>query len=320
MSRTLRWSQLVPGLLAAAALVGVVLAVLLFARVGAAKGDTMRVYTRATSVRGIMRGSEVWLNGMPVGLVRDVTFLPPTAPVDERLLIALDVGEQYRPFLRRDAGTQIRPGGSLIGAPVIYITGGSPAARPVSPGDTLRWGGQADMEGIASEFALAARELPAIMQNVRLIQQQLRAATGTIGAFTTDEARMELGDVQARGARIVGRLRSGRGTLALALGGREALMLRARSAMAQVDSVRALLASGRGELGRFRRDSTLLHTVAGIRDEVAIVRTLLDEPRGTAGRVLHDRAIQLELARADTAMQQLFADIKARPLRYVNLF
>lgn len=320
MPRPQRWSQLLPGLAIAAGLTAGLLAVLLFARVGAAKGETMRLYTAVASVRGIMKGSEVWLNGMPVGLVRDVQFLPPTAPADRRLLVSLDVSASVRPYVRADADAQIRAGGSLIGAPVIYITGGSPSARAVVEGDTLVARAQADFEGIASEFGLAARELPAIMQNVQLIGQHLRAATGTIGAFTSDEARVELGGLQARGARLAGKLSGGRGTLGLAFGGREALMGRARSAMASVDSVRALLASGRGELGRFRRDSTLLREVASVRDEVAIVRALLDEPRGTAGRVMNDRAIQLELARADTAMQQLFADVKARPLRYLNLF
>ena len=97
-------------------------------------------------------------------------------------------------------------------------------------------------------------------------------------------------------------------------------MARARSAMASADSVRQLLAQGSGELGRFRRDSTLLRAVGEIRDELSIVRALLDEPRGTAGRVKHDRAIALELAAADTAMQLLFADMKSRPLRYLHLF
>lgn len=319
VARSLRWSQLVPGLITALVLVAVTLAVLLFAKVGAASGDTMRVYTAMSAARGVMKGSEVWLHGYPVGVVQSIQFLPASAPLAKRLLVTLDVGEQFRPFIRLDSDAQIRAGGSLIGAPVIYITGGTPGARPIGDGDTLIAQAQADVEGITGEFALAARELPAIMQNVRMIRTQLRAATGTIGAFTSEEG-VELGGVQERGMRIASRLRGGRGTLGLAFGGRGALMARARSAMASADSVRQLLAEGRGELGRFRRDSTLIRAVGEIRDELALVRALLDEPRGTAGRLKHDRAIALELAAADTAMQLLFADIKSRPLRYLHLF
>jgi hypothetical protein len=320
MPRSLRWNQLLPGLAALAAIVGVVLVILLFAQVGAARGETVRVYTAVASARGIMRGSEVWLQGMPVGVVRDVSFLPPSAPPERRLLVSLDVGARFRPYIRRDAGTQVRAGGSIIGAPVIYITGGTPTARAVARGDTLTSRPPADVEAMTAGFSVAARELPLIMQNVRVIGTQLRAASGTIGAFRVEEGGVELGGVQARGARIAARFRDGRGTLGLALGGREALAARARGAMARADSIRSLLASGRGELGRFRRDSTLLRQVGEIRDELTIVRALLDEPRGTAGRVLHDGALKTELARTDSAMTRLFADIKSRPLRYLNLF
>jgi phospholipid/cholesterol/gamma-HCH transport system substrate-binding protein len=320
MPRSLRWSQLLPGLVALAAMVGVVLVILLFAQVGAARGETVRVYTAVASARGIMRGSEVWLQGLPVGVVRDVNFLPPSAPPERRLLLSLDVGERFQPFIRRDADTQVRAGGSIIGAPVIYITGGTPTARAVARGDTLISRASADVDAMTAGFTVASRELPLIMQNVRVIGTQLRAASGTIGAFRVEEGGVELGGLQARGARIAARLRNGQGTLGLALGAREGLAMRARSAMARADSIRALLASGRGELGRFRRDSTLLREVGEVRDELTIVRALLDESRGTAGRALHDGALRTELARTDSAMTRLFADIKSRPLRYLNLF
>jgi hypothetical protein len=318
MSRTLHWRQLLPGLGALAAIAAVVLGVLLFAEVGAAKGDTIRIYTAIAAARGIMKGSEVWLHGKPVGVVEKIGFRPSSVPPEERLLLALEVGEQYRPFIRLDTDAQVRPGGSFIGAPVIYLTGGSSRARGVAPGDTIIAKPAADLEGIATEFSVASKELPFIMQNLRMINTQLRATTGTIGAFTADGG-VELGGLQERGSRVARRFRSG-GSLGLALGGRTALVARARGALSGVDSVRALLSSGRGELGRFRRDSTLIRTIGEMRDELAIVRALLDEPRGTAGRVVSDRAIRLELARADTAMQVLFADIKTRPMRYLRIF
>lgn len=320
MPRSLRWTQLVPGIVALVALVAVVLAVALFAQVGAASGDTFRLYTAVSSARGIMRGSEVWLHGKAIGVVRDVGFRSSAAPVEQRLLVSLDVVERYRPFIRLDSDAQVRAGGSLIGAPVIHLTGGSATARAVGSGDTLHARPQADLEAMTTEFGAAARELPLIMQNVRMIGTQLRAATGTIGAFTTEEGGVELGGVQARGARIAARLRGGRGTLGLAMGERTSIAVRARGALAGADSIRQLLSSGRGELGRFRRDSTLLRAVGEVRDEISIVRALLDAPEGTAGRILNDRAIQLQLARADTSMQLLFADIKSRPLRYLHIF
>jgi hypothetical protein len=87
--------------------------------------------------------------------------------------------------------------------------------------------------------------------------------------------------------------------------------------MARADSVRTLIFSESGTLGRFKRDSTLLRNVAEVRDEVSIVRGLLANSRGTAGRVLGDSAIFRQLAQTEVALGDLMADIKRRPLRYI---
>ena len=89
--------------------------------------------------------------------------------------------------------------------------------------------------------------------------------------------------------------------------------------MARVDSVRALLASKRSSLGRFRRDSTLLTEVDDIRNELTLVRASLDESRGTVGRAMHDSALTNNLGEAQQQMSLLFADIKKHPLRYLSV-
>jgi hypothetical protein len=71
-------------------------------------------------------------------------------------------------------------------------------------------------------------------------------------------------------------------------------------------------------LGRFRRDSTLLANVDDIRAELADIQRELDEPSGTAGRILRDSAMTGALAGARREMTLLFADIKKHPGRYIS--
>jgi hypothetical protein len=94
-------------------------------------------------------------------------------------------------------------------------------------------------------------------------------------------------------------------------------MARARQTLARADSVRRLLSEGRGTFGRFQRDSTLPRAIAEVRDDVSIVRALLTEARGTAGRATADRAIAVQLSRAQQQMDSLFADMRQHPLRYI---
>jgi hypothetical protein len=92
---------------------------------------------------------------------------------------------------------------------------------------------------------------------------------------------------------------------------------RAARAMAQVDSIRALLASDQHSLGRFRRDSSLVRDVGQLRTEMQRLQALAADPNGTIGRVRADSAITRGIHRDLVALDSLFADIKKHPQRYV---
>lgn len=315
MPRPRTWRSLIPGLIGLGATVGAAAAVLLFARVGALHGSTVRLYTKTAEARGVIKGTAVWLSGQKVGQVRSIDFLPPATDTSERVLITMDILTDQLQFIRRDAQAQIRAGGTLIGAPVIYLSSTTPASPPVSDGDTLTSLPQGDPEGVASRIATASRDFPAIIENVKALREQLGRTSGTTGAFLNgDELQLDI--VRTRTMGLANRALRGNGTVARALNGD--LPTRARLALARADSVRTLVSSGAGAVGRFRSDSTLLRTVASVRDDISLARALLDEPRGTAGRVLRDSAMTTELKRVETELGALLADIRKHPIRYIH--
>jgi ABC-type transporter Mla subunit MlaD len=317
MARRLVWADVRGGLLALLALVAISVATLKYARVGALHGDRIRLYARAGEARGIMKGSEVWLLGQKVGLVTDVRFQSPSASdTAGRLLVAMEVQAQYIDALRRDAVAQIRPGGSLIGAVVVYLNPGSAAAPRVRDGDTIRTNPQADIEGATARFGAAAKDLPAIINNVRALRAELQATEGTAGALLHEE-NAATGQLKGSGAqltRLRRRVGAARGSVSRLMDG--TLGAEVSLVLARVDSVRTLLASSSGSVGRFRRDSTLMTDVADIQAELARVRASLAESRGTAGRVLHDSAAFSALGDVQREMTLLVADMKKHPLRY----
>jgi hypothetical protein len=95
-------------------------------------------------------------------------------------------------------------------------------------------------------------------------------------------------------------------------------MVRARGALARVDSIGALLASTSGSFGRFHRDSTLIQSVAGLRDELTELQARLDSAGGNANRLSTDSSLVRSVAESRRAMSRLFDDIRRRPLRYVH--
>jgi phospholipid/cholesterol/gamma-HCH transport system substrate-binding protein len=317
MARRLVWADVRGGLLALLVLVAISVATLKYARVGALHGDRIRLYVRAGEARGILKGSEVWLLGQKVGLVTDIRFQPPSeSDTTNRLLIAMEVQAHYIDAVRRDAVAQIRAGGSLIGAVVVYLSPGSASAPAIRDGDTIRARPQADIEGATARFGAAAKDLPAILGNVRALRAELQAAEGTAGALLHEETAAS-GQLQSAGtqlSRLRARVGQARGSVSRLMDG--TLRARASQALARADSVRALLASPNGSLGRLRRDSTLMTEVADIQTELARVRASLTESSGTAGRVLHDSAVFSALTEVQYEMSLLVADMKKHPLRY----
>ena len=317
MARRLVWADVRGGLLALLALVAISVATLKYARVGALHGDRIRLYARAGEARGIMKGSEVWLLGQKVGLVNDVRFQSPSASdTSGRLLVVMEVQTQYLDALRRDAVAQIRPGGSMIGAVVVYLNPGTAGAPPIRDGDTIRTSPQADIEGATARFGAAAKDLPAILGNVRALRAELQATEGTAGALLHEE-NAATGQLKSSGtqlARLRTRVGAARGSVSRLTDG--TLGARASLALSRVDSIRTLLASPSGSVGRFRRDSTLMKDVADIQAELAQVRAAVGESRGTAGRVLHDSAVFSALGDVQREMSLLVADMKKHPLRY----
>jgi phospholipid/cholesterol/gamma-HCH transport system substrate-binding protein len=319
MARRLSWSDVRGGLFATCAILIAAFATLKFSRVGALHGDTFHLYALVGEARGVLVGSEVWLSGQKIGKIVDIQFRPPmVGDTSSRIEIDMQVLERYRSAMHRDALAQIRSGGTIIGAPVVYITPGTIAAPPMRDGDTVNTKSQADFEGSAGKFGQATLEFPVIMSNVDTLLGFLKTTQGTAGAMLNAPGGLqggELGRMRQQASQLSARLQ-GDGRLGGMMNG--VLSARAAAAMSRVDSVRALLASPNTSYGRFRRDSTLLADVSDIRNQLTIVRSLVDEPRGTAGRVLRDSAITRGLADAEHQMTLLMADLKKHPFRYIS--
>ena len=173
------------------------------------------------------------------------------------------------------------------------------------------------MQALAASYGDVAKEIPDLVANVKVLSSSLASARGTIGALTGLDAPKRFETLLDNASRFTERAMSSKGTLGLALE-RGQIIARARAANAQADSVRALLASNRSSFGRFRRDSTLISTVADLRDELSITAALLSSPDGSLARFGQDSIIAVQTAEMSKQMTELFADIKKRPFRYIG--
>lgn len=314
MPPRLPWSKLLPGLIALTLVILLCVGVLVFAGVNKIRGETMRLYVLTTQARGLMVGSEVWLAGQKIGVVEALGFRLPTADTLGRVVIALKVRAKDAEMLRRDSPVQVRPGGNVIGPMVVYLESGPPTSPRVRDGDTLSARPQSDFEIAATKLDAATAELPALMTDARTVIGHVRDPSGTVGAVISGRAGGEVARLRASVSALRDRM-SGESRH----GGADAgsVKLHASSALARVDSIRALLRSPTSSFGRFRRDSTLGRSISSVRDELASIQERLAREQGTLFRARNDSALSLSVANAKREMAFLFDDLRRHPLRYL---
>ncbi len=314
MARQLHWRQLRGGIIAAVVVVAVVLSVLLFARVGALHGKKVTLYVVVAEAPGLLAGTEVWLAGQKEGIVTDVTFRPASVPESERILITTQFLTEALSSVRRDSYAQIKPGGSMIGTLVVSISPGSVGARPLHDRDTIYSRPSQAVATLAEDVSSIMPVVAELGAATSELAQKLGDTRGTVGAYRAG-GFPDLADVSSGASSLSARATSGRGTIARATSGN--LRARASHAMAAADSIRTLVSSNKGTLGRFRRDTTLVPTANHVLAEVDTLRALLSDPVGAIAAAHPDSVLTHRLEQTHILLAALIKDAKAHPLRYI---
>ena len=315
MPHQLHWRELTGGIIAVVALAAVVLVVLVFARVGALHGKKVTLYVVTDEAPGVLKGTEVWLAGEQEGLVKDVSFRPPTVDAAERVIVRTEFLKEAMPSVRRDSYAQIRPGGRLIGTPIVYISPGTTASPGLKDGDTIHARPKAAIADLGEDLSMVGPQFAALGSATRELANKIDRPIGTLGNARAN-GFADAGDIKAGIISLNARATTGRGTIASAT--RSTLFKRATRTMAAADSIRRLTSSKKGNLGRFRRDSTLVTKAKHVLAELDTLRALVNSPVGTIAAVHSDSVLARQLDRQHTLLDALIKDIKAKPQRYIR--
>jgi hypothetical protein len=300
-------------MIAAGVIAVIVIAVLLFARVGALHGKKVTLYVVTAEAPGLLPGTEVWLAGQKEGIVTDVSFRPASIPASERILITTQFLAEALPTVRRDSYAQIKPGGSMIGTLVVSLSQGTLGARQLHDGDTIRSRPSVAVSNLTEDISTIMPVVSELGVATKELADKLGSPAGTVGSYRAS-GFPALSDVTARMSSLSARATGGRGTIARSPN----LRARASHAMAAADSIRTLVASNKGSLGRFRRDTTLVTTANHVLAEVDTLRSLLSNPVGAIGGAHADSALTRQLAQTHILLAALIKDAKSNPLRYIT--
>ncbi len=315
MPRQIHWKELTGGIIAVAVIVGLTLAILIYARVGGLRGKKVTLYVVTNEAKGVLAGTEVWLAGNKQGLVKDVSFRPPTTDPLERLIIKTEFLEDALPNVRRDSYAHVRPAGSFMGSTIVYIEVGSQSSPQLHDGDTVHTRRKGRISALTADVTRIGPELSALSANISELNARMKNPTGTIGSARA-RGIPRMPDISARMSRLAAKATQGSGTMALV--SRTNLMARASHSMAAADSIRTLMSSNKSSLGRFRRDTTLGTKAKGVLAELDTLRAFAANPVGAIAAAHSDSVLSRELNQTHALLDSLIKDMKKRPKRYIK--
>ena len=338
-TRSLAWSELKIGIVAA---IAVILASVLVVSVGGTGGFFWQQYqlkTRFTNVQGLKTGAVVRVAGVEVGKVDEIKFVGPEVEVD--LKVNKDQRERITTESRASIGSL-----SLLGEPVIDITP-STQGTPLEDGafiPSTRAAGQlSDVATSATESLEQAtallrdiragkgtvgrlfsddqlyKEITAFVQAAEGVTNNLRKGEGTLGRLIRDPAAYErlsssLENLQS----ITKRINSGEGSLGRLLND-DALAKSLTSASGNVDQIAANLRKGEGTAGKLLTDKELYDRFNSLAGRLDNVVTELQSGEGTAGRLLQDKQLYENMNAAVGELRALLGDIRKDPKKYLNV-
>ncbi|MEO5509816.1 MAG: MlaD family protein, partial [Longimicrobiales bacterium] len=279
MARSLDWRELKTGTIAFAVLSAIVIFILFFARVGALHGDKSTIYVLTQDAEGVLEGTEVWLSGQKIGLVKDLHYRAPSTDTLQRLVIHTDILSDRMHFIRRDAYADIRAGDNLIGSPIVFISSGTSNAPALASGDTLVNKSVGKMKPVGVKVGELGTRLSALSDSSKRLVALLNSEQGTVGAFT-HEGIAKLADASATMSKLMNEATTGNGSFArithMNLGARFSSIAAAK------DSITLLVTTDRGNVGRFRKDSTLFKEIDHVRAQLDSLKSLAAGGNGVA--------------------------------------
>jgi hypothetical protein len=300
------WRNLAGGIVALVIIIGGAFSIIAFARVGSLRGDKYTAYILADRAGGILKGTDVWLQGQKVGVVKGVGFRSETAV---STVLEVEVLSAYKQFIKKDSRVEFKPGGTFVGAQVVALRVGSATAPVLEAGDTLTRVSVIDPDFRSNELTSAGQDLPEIVTSLRSIGSDLGKTQSHFNSLAEHRSGLQVA------IRHMSQFSLRKNGTLPRLARDRTLSARAKLAIERADSLLDF-AHEPGTLGRIKADTGFRKALAGARMELDSVRIRIAREDGAAGRFLADAQLQRDLEELSNELARTLANFAKRPERY----
>lgn len=345
------WAQLRVGALVIASLM--ILAIGIFFISGEvgffSRKYSLKAYFSGAS--GLRPGSQVRIEGIPVGSVNQVRISRYPEP-NRAVEVLMRVPRDFQEEIRADSEASLQTAG-LLGEAYVDISRGSAGQTVVRDGGEIKSHEEPDIKRIVQNTNDVISNLRVLSAKLNDITNQIQAGQGSIGKLVYDQAfynRMNetAGSVQ----RLVSRVEKGEGTLgklvsddtvhqrALAALDRLNRLMddvqHGKGSMAKFlndpgvyDNVNQLVArantlmdnvnKGQGTLGKMATDPQLYNRMNETFDRMNIITTRIEQGQGTLGKLSTDPTLFNNLSESARSLREFMTEFRQNPKKYLTV-
>lgn len=131
-------------------------------------------------INGLQPGSNIWLFGVHVGIVKEIKFYG-----ESKVEITMSLEKDAQPRIHKDATAKISSDG-FIGNKIIVITGGNPTLPIITDGSFINVAVVTDAEQMMSTLQENNENLLEITNNIKSVSAKLANGKGSLGQLLND--------------------------------------------------------------------------------------------------------------------------------------
>ena len=237
---------------------------------------------RFEDVAGLAKGSDVWINGLPSGQVKEIRLAPDgsvEAVASMRTSLA-DIGEILK--LGDGATVTVKSKSALGGAVVSLDTKQKDGKKSLDALVATTWKSTKD------PFEAVGDRIGAVTTEVRDLIKDTREGTGLLASLVKDETlAKDVKQIIADWREASDGMKEGKGTLGL-LFKSDALYRKAEDAVDSLEKLTENARTGEGLLGRLMNDKVLAERVDRVMTSLDQMVENAKAGKGTVGKLLQD--------------------------------
>jgi len=317
IKKHLRWSALKSGVLITLTLVLVFLVVLYAGALKQVFTPNFKLQAQFHDVKGLRKGSPVWLFGTEVGSVKEIRLDPMFGTI-----VTMSIDKSAERYIRTDSKAEILTMG-LLGDKYVELRPGLPEEPPLKRGALIEGTTPMELSGVVEGSKHALQKITELVGKVDQLVEEISKGKGTISKLILDPSLYNavLRSATALDATLE-RLEKSRGTLNLLIDD-PSLYHKTLSAAASLERIMRNLESGKGSLGKFMTEPQLYENLNQAAEDLDAVLKAINTGKGMAEAFLRDEEMvrQVKDSLADIRavaqeMKSLLKNMEEHPEKY----